>query len=133
MFAPLPLDDQLNRLFYLEGAPWRLVYAPALGRCVYRREALHIDFDRAIALITGGTLLWNPPDAFERLDEGASLESVRREQALLDALLRSPVGQRLDQAMHSRLAVRLRNDACWLLRHARRCDDSDSTGDPSED
>ena len=133
MLEQLPLDDQLNRLFYLEGAPWRLVYAQALGHCVYRREALHIDFNHAVELIAAGKLLWNPPDDFERLDEGASSQDVWREQALLNAFLRSPVGHRIDHAMHSRLAVRLGNDGSWLLRHPSRCDEADPTGDPSED
>jgi hypothetical protein len=133
VFVQLPLDDQLNRLFYLEGAPWRLVYASALGRCVYRREALHMDFNHAVELIAEGALLWTPPDDFERLDEGASLQSVRREQALLNAFLRSPVGHRIDNAMHSRLAVRLGHDGSWLLRHPLSGDDTDSTGNPAED
>lgn len=133
MFAQLPLDDQLNRLFFLEGAPWRLVYAPALGRCIYRREALHLDFNHAVELIAGGKLLWNPPDDFERLDEGASPEHVWREQALLNAFLRSPVGHSIDHAMQSRLAVRLGNDGSWLLRHPSSRADAGSTGDQSED
>jgi hypothetical protein len=128
MLSHLPLDDQLNRLFYMEGAPWRLVYAQSLGRCVFRREANHLDIAYAMKLIATGDLLWGPPDDFERLDDDMAPESVQLEHGLLCAFLRSPVGQGVDRWTQTRLQGRLSDDRDWLARHAVSSGDPDAMG-----
>jgi hypothetical protein len=130
MFSHLPLDDRLNRVFYIEGGLWRLVYAAAWGQCVLRREALHIDFDHAVALITAGELLWTPPDSFEHLGVGTSLDTVQQEHALLGAFLRSPAGRGIaGWELRTRLESRLNDDRAWLARRALALDDADEPDD----
>jgi hypothetical protein len=132
MFSHLPLDDQLNRVFYVDGALCRLVYDQPLGRCVLRREAAHIDFDHAVTLITAGELLWTPPARFERFDAGTSADAVRQEQALLCAFLRSPAGRRIShREMRTRLETRLNDDRAWLVRRAFTMDDAREPKDES--
>jgi hypothetical protein len=119
MFSHLPLDDQLNHVFYIDEALWRLVYSNSLKRCVLRQEAKHIDLDRAVALIAAGELLWTPPETFERLGLGTSLDAVQQEHALLCAFLRSPGGCRLPRwGMRTRLEGRITDDRAWLARRA---------------
>jgi hypothetical protein len=125
VFTYLPLDDQLNHLFYVHGAIGRLVWDWPLGRCVLRREAIHLDFNQAITLIAAGELLWSPPDSFESLDEDSSPEDVQQEDALLYAFLRSPLGLRVSWRMRRRLAARLNDDRAWLARRALTSGDSD--------
>jgi hypothetical protein len=130
MFSHLPLDDQLNRVFYMEGGLWRLVYAKALGRCVLRREAVHIEFDHAVTLIEAGKLLWTPPEDFECLDVSTSTDAVQQEHALLCAFLRSPAGRRISHwGMRTRLETRLNDDRAWLARRALTLGDADETVD----
>jgi hypothetical protein len=119
MFPYLPLDDQLNRLFYVNGALCRLVYANVLGRCVLRQEVPHIAFDYAVTLIAAGELLWSPPAYFERLDGDTWPEAVQRERDLLGAFLRSPAGRSLSHVeTRTRLESRLGDNAAWLVRRA---------------
>jgi hypothetical protein len=133
MLTHLPLDDQLNRVFYIEGGLWRLVYAFALGRCVYRREAPHIELDHAIKLIADGELLWTPPATFERFDAGTPLDEVRTEHALLWAFLRSPAARRIThRGMRTRLEERLSDDRAWLARRAITHGDVGDPGDEGE-
>ena len=49
MHTHVPLDDQLNRFFYVEGAALRLVYDRTLGRCTFRPEGLRLDLGSALA------------------------------------------------------------------------------------
>ena len=51
MLTHLPLDDELNQLFYFEEGIWRLVWATALGRCVLRRETARVEFVEAVLMI----------------------------------------------------------------------------------
>jgi hypothetical protein len=119
MFSHLPLDDQLNRPFHIDGAIWRLVYDKALGHCALRRVAEHIDFDHAVTLIAAGELLWNPPQSFERLNDSTSLDAVRREPELLCAFLRSPIGRRHpNRSMLKRLEERIIDVQTWLAHRA---------------
>jgi hypothetical protein len=130
MLSHLPLDDQLNYLFYIDEGVWRLVWAPALGRCVYRREAPEIDFGHAVTLIASGELLWAPPEDFDRLVAETSLEAVQREHTLLSAFLRSPAGHRITQwRARRRLELRLNDARAWLARRTITRDDAVETGD----
>jgi len=130
MCSHLPLDDQLNRLFYTDGALYRLVYSSPLGRCVLRREVVDIQFYHVVTLITSGEVLWSPPETFDRLDANASIDAVRAEHALLCAFLRSPVGHRLThKGVRSRLETRLNADRAWLVRHAFSRRDADEPTD----
>jgi hypothetical protein len=130
MFSHLPLDDQLNLLFYIDGAIWRLVYTRALGRCVLRQEALHIAFDHAVTLIAAGELLWNPPEDFDRLGSDTSLDAVQQEQVLLCAFLRSPAARRISHTgMRARLEERIIDVQAWLAHRALTGGDADKSDD----
>ena len=130
MFSHLPLDDRLNRVFYIDGALWRLVYAPEMGQCVLRREALHIDFNHAVTLIAAGELLWTPPQNFERLGSNTSVDAVEQEHALLCAFLRSPAGRRITRwEVRTRLETRLNDDQAWLTRRALTLGEADESDD----
>jgi hypothetical protein len=130
MFSHLPLDDLLNHRFYIDEGLWRLVYAHALGQCVLRREAVYIEFGRAVMLIEAGELLWTPPERFEGLGDDSSFEAVRREHALLSAFLNSPAGRRLTRwQMRTRLETRLNDDRAWLARYAPTGGDAGERGD----
>ena len=119
MYSHLPLDDQLNRVFYFEDALWRLVYAPALGRCVLRREAPYVAIEEAVAQVAAGELLWAPPESFEQLGARTLPETVQQEHDLLCAFLRSPAGRRLPRwGMRTRLEGRISDDRTWLMRRA---------------
>lgn len=130
MFSHLPLDDQLNRLFYIDGAISRLVYDNELGRCVLRQEAQHLELDHALTLIAAGELLWNPPDSFEHLDVTTSLDAVRQEQDMLCAFLRSPAGRRLSHwGMRTRLEERITDVQAWLAQRALTGGDAEESED----
>jgi hypothetical protein len=126
----LPLDDELNQLFYFEDGVWRLVWANALGRCVLRRERPHIDLADAVLLIAQGEMLWAPPDRFDRLSATTPLDAVQREHLLLIAFLRSPAGRRLSRwSMRRRLELRVGDDRDWLATHALARGDADAAGE----
>jgi hypothetical protein len=117
MLSHLPLDDELNELFYVEEGAWRLVWANALGHCVLRREVLHLEFEQAAAMIARGELLWVPPGRFESLDAATPLDVVQRERVLIAAFLRSPAGQRMTKwTMRLWLELRNREVEEWLAR-----------------
>lgn len=130
MLTHLPLDDELNQLFYAEGGIWRLVWANALGCCVLRREVVRIPFADAITMIARGELLWAPPDRFERLGTGTSFDAVKREHLLLCAFLRSPAGQRITRwSMRRRLELRTNDARDWLASHTVASRDADERND----
>jgi hypothetical protein len=129
MLTHLPLDDELNQLFYFEEGVWRLVWANALGRCVLRRERPRIDLADAAVLIARGELLWVPPDRFERLSPDMPLDAVQREHLLLSTFLRSPAGRRITRwTMRRRLELRVSDDRDWLATHGLARDDADAAG-----
>jgi hypothetical protein len=129
MHAYLPLDDQLNHLFYNDGAIGRLVWDRPLGRCVLRREAIHLDFEQAITLIGSGELLWLPPESFEPLDVDSSPDDVQQEDALLYAFLRSPLGLGVSWRTRRRLVTRLNDIRAWLAHRALTRGDTDQSDD----
>jgi hypothetical protein len=119
MLSHLPLDDELNQLFYVEDGAWRLVWANALGRCVLRREINYIAFEQAAAMVARGDLLWAPPERFDSLDVGTPLDAVQREHVLIAAFLRSPSGRRVTKwTMRLWLELRNRDLVEWLARRA---------------
>jgi hypothetical protein len=130
MLTHLPLDDELNRRFYVEGGLWRLVWANSLSRCVLRREVVHIELMDAVAKIASGEVLWVPPDHFEPLDADTPVDAVHREHLLLRAFLRSPAGQRIAKwSTHRRLQKRSSDTQDWLARRTLTRGDADSTGE----
>ena len=130
MFSLLPLDDHLNRIFYVDGALCRLVYSSLLGRCVLRQEASHIEFEHAVSLIAAGELLWNPPDEFERLTADTPLEAVQQEHGLLCAFLRSPAGHRIMSWKSRRwIESRINEDRDWAARRMLARRDAEERGD----
>jgi hypothetical protein len=130
MLTHLPLDDELNHRFYVDGGLWRLVWANTLGRCVLRREVVHIAFDDALAMIARGEVLWAPPERFEPLGADTSVDAVHREHLLLRALLRSPAGQRIARwTTRRRLELRTSDTQDWLARRTLTRGDADSTGE----
>jgi hypothetical protein len=121
MLTHLPLDDELNQLFYVEEGTWRLVWANALGRCVLRREQPNIELADAATMISRGELLWAPPERFDPLGAGTPPDFVRREHTLLLAFFRSPAGRRVTSwTPRHRLELRLREHREWRARHALR-------------
>jgi hypothetical protein len=125
MFSELPLDDQIGKTFYIDGAPWRLVYTPAIGRFALKRVAPAIAIERAVELITTGDLLWNPLEYFESLTSDTTIESVQGHVALLEAFLRSPFGTDMtDWALRARLEARLTVYRTWLTRRALKSGDA---------
>jgi hypothetical protein len=131
MLTHLPLDDELNQLFYFEDGIWRLVWANALGRCVLRRERARVDFAEAVLMIARGNLLWARADeALPRLEDGTPPDVVRREQLLLGAFLRSPAGRRIARwSMRRSLELWIRDARSWLETHELAPGDADATGE----
>ncbi|HEY2067084.1 MAG TPA: hypothetical protein VGG84_14105 [Gemmatimonadaceae bacterium] len=130
MLTHLPLDDELNHLFYFEEGVWRLVWANALGRCVLRRERARIEFADAVVMIARGELLWSPPERFERLSSRMPLDTVQREHILLSAFLRSPAGQRITRwTMRRRLELRANDARDWLASRTLVRGDADEPND----
>jgi hypothetical protein len=125
----LPLDDQIGRTFYIDGAPWRLVYTPAVRAFALRRVAPEIAFERAVELIASGELLWNPPGQFEALRPDSAVDAVRRHVALLDAFRRSPLcADSNDWALLARIDARLADGRSWLARRALTSGDAAGEG-----
>jgi hypothetical protein len=130
MLTHLPLDDELNRLFYAEGGIWRLVWANALGRCVLHRERGQIAFSAAVSMIASGELLWAPPERFERLAAGTRPDDVHREHLLVSAFLRSPAGKHIKRwTARRRLELRASELWHWLTMRALARDDADTAGE----
>jgi hypothetical protein len=130
MLTHLPLDDELNQVFYVEEGVWRLVWANALGHCVLRREALHIEFVEAVLMIARGDLLWPIPEVLPRLEPGTAPDVVQRERILIGAFLRSPAGQRITRwSVRRRLELWNRTAREWLATHELARGDPDATGE----
>lgn len=125
----IPLDDEIGRTFYIDGAPWRLVYNRGIRYFALQRVAPAIDLDRALELIASGELLWNPPEQFDALRSDASVEDVRQHVALLDAFRRSPVcADSTDWALLARIDMRLADARSWLARRALTSGDAGEVG-----
>jgi hypothetical protein len=119
MFPKLPLDDEIGRTFYINGAPWRLSYNPAIRGVALRRLSTEIPFARVLELIASGELLWNPFEHFVPLGPGMSLEAVQRHIALLGAFRRSPTCiDATDWRVLARIDERLAETRTWLARRA---------------
>ena len=119
MLPKLPLDDEIGRTFYVNGAPWRLVYDPAIRGVALQRLATEIPFARAVELIASGELLWNPFVHFVPLGPGMSMEAVQRHVALLGAFRRSPTCiDSTDWRVLARIDERLAETRTWLARRA---------------
>jgi hypothetical protein len=130
MLTHLPLDDELNQLFYVEDGIWRLVWANALGCCVLRRETTRIEFVDAVLMIARGELLWAPPDPLPRLDVDSVPDVVQREHILLGAFLCSPAAQRITRwTVRRRLELWTREARQWLASHELAPGDADATGE----
>jgi hypothetical protein len=130
MLTHLPLDDELNQLFYVEGGIWRLVWANALGSCVLRREVVRISFTDAVTMIAHGELLWAPPERFEQLGADTPFDAMKREHLLLCAFLSSPAGQRMTKwTTRRRLELRTSDDQDWLASHTLTRGDADRASD----
>jgi hypothetical protein len=130
MLTHLPLDDELDHRFYVEEGLWRLVWANTLGRCVLRREVVHVALAEAVAMIARGDVLWVPPERFEPLDADTSVDAVQREHLLLRAFLDSPAGQRITRwTMRRRLELRTSDTQDWLARRLLTRGDADSAGE----
>jgi hypothetical protein len=126
----LPLDDELNHRFYVEEGLWRLVWANSLGRCVLRREVVHIGLMDVVGKIATGEVLWAPPRNFEPLDDDTPIDMVQPEHLLLRAFVASPAGQRIATwSMRRRLQSRIRDTEEWLARRTLTRGDADTTGD----
>jgi hypothetical protein len=133
MLSQLPLDDRLNRLFYVNGSICRLIFSRDEGRCALRQEAPSIAFDHALTLIGSGELLWGPPDRFDGLDEDRGRHAVQRECELLRAFLCSPTGRRLSNwALRARVETRLRDLDAWIVRGALSKGAADAVDDDGE-
>jgi hypothetical protein len=125
MFSDLPLDDQIGKTFYIDGATWRLVYTPTIGRFALKRIAATMSLHRAVELIAAGELLWNPLEYFESLSSDTTTESVQRHVALLEAFLQSPFGRDMtDWSLRARLEARLTVYRTWLTRRALKAGDA---------
>jgi hypothetical protein len=130
MLTHLPLDDELNQLFYVEEGTWRLVWANALGRCVLRRETPRIEFVDAVLMIARGELLWAPSDPLPRLDASTAPDVVQRERILIGAFLRSSAGQRITRwAVRRRLELWNRDARAWLASHELARGETDADAD----
>lgn len=131
MFSELPLDDRIGQTFYIAGAAWRYSYNKAIRRFALRRIDAEISFERAVALIASGEMLWEPPERFERFAPDASLETVRQRIALLGAFRRSPwCVESKDWTLLARIDAQLAEGRTWLSRRALTSGEpTDETGD----
>jgi hypothetical protein len=117
MSQPLPLDDAIGRTFYRDGAPWRLTFNRHLRGFALLRVAPFIAFERAIALIKSGDLLWIPPAELQPPGSNATVDSVRERVELLDAFRRSPACMdSTDWGLRVRVDEQLAEAKSWLAR-----------------
>ena len=132
MRFPLPpLDDQIGRRRYIDGAIWRRTYDPLERDFVLRRDDAPISLARALALIEAGELIWTPPEAFAFPGRGEPTEDVQRAVALLEAYRRSPAWADIDDPLTLKaLDARIREMRAWL---ARRALPSGPTGEQPDD
>jgi hypothetical protein len=121
MLPKLPLDDEIGRTFYINGAPWRLAYNPEIRGIALRRIASSIPFERALELIASGGLLWDPFEHVPRLGPGLSVQAVHQYVALLGAFRRSPTCMNAtDWMLLARVDERLAESRTWLARRSLR-------------
>src|SRR6185295_9450030 len=78
MYSALPLDDRLGKVFYIDGAPWRVIYNRTLQRVALRRLSVSIPLTRALRLIATGEMLWTPPEPFAPFDADETIDSVQQ-------------------------------------------------------
>ena len=117
MSMTTPLDDEIGRTFYHDGAPWRLMYHPTNRAFCLRRIADAIPFDRAITLIRAGQLFWNPPADMAPPSANATVDSVRERVELLEAFRRSPaLMDSTDWGLRVRVDEQLAEAKSWLAR-----------------
>lgn len=117
MSQTTPLDDEIGRAFYYHGAPWRLMYDPTARAFALRQIGPPIAFDRAIALIKSGDLLWNPPTNMEPPATDATVDSGRERVELLEAFRRSPACMdSMDWEVRVRVDEQLAEARTWLAR-----------------
>jgi hypothetical protein len=117
MSRTTPLDDEIGRAFFYDGAPWQLTYNPRARAFALRRMAPAIAYDRAIALIKSGKLLWNPPAQMEPPAPDATVDSVREQAELLDAFRRSPACMdSLNWELRVQVDKQLAEVRTWLAR-----------------
>jgi hypothetical protein len=119
MLRKPPLDDEIGRTYYINGAPWRLVYNPAIRGVALRRLEADIPFARALELIASGELHWDPFQHTDPFGRRATLETVQRYVALLGAFRRSPTCiNATDWTLLARIDERLGDSRTWLARRA---------------
>lgn len=126
-----PLDDEIGRTYYINDAPWRLVYIAAIRGVALRRLATEIPFEEAVERIAAGSLHWDPFEHAEPFGRRATLETVQRYVALLGAFRRSPTClNATDWTLLARVDERLADSRTWLARRALTSGDvpGDSTG-----
>jgi hypothetical protein len=117
MSHTIPLDDEIGRAFYHDGAPWKLTYDPRIRGFALRRIAPTIAFDRALRLIMSGDLLWHPPATSIPPGRNATVESVRQHVELLEAYRQSPACMdSTDWSLRVRIDEQLAEARTWLSR-----------------
>ena len=117
MSRTTPLDDEIGRTFFHDGAPWKLMYNPTARTFALHRIAPAIAYGRAIALIKSGDLLWNPPTRMEPPSADATVDSVREQAELLDAFRRSPACMdSMNWALRVQVDEQLAEVRTWLAR-----------------
>ena len=130
MSRTTPLDDEIGRAFFHDGAVWKLIYNPTARAFALRRIAPAIAYDRAIALIRSGDLLWNPPAQMEPPAVDATVDSVRAQAELLDAFRRSPACMdSLNWELRIQVDEQLTEVRTWLARRGLK---SGNQNDPAE-
>lgn len=130
MSPTLPLDDAIGRTFYRDGAPWRLMFNPDRRGLELRRVAPFIAFERALALIKSGDLIWIPPTEMQPPGAGATVDSVRERAELLDAFRRSPTCMdSTDWGLRVRVDEQLAEARSWLARRGLKPGSSPESGD----
>jgi hypothetical protein len=121
MSQTTPLDDEIGHTFFHDGAPWRLMYDPGTRAFALRQIAPSIAFDRAIALIRSGELLWNPPDHMAPPSPVATVDGVREQVELLEAFRQSPACMdSMDWGLRVRVDAQLAETRSWLARRGLR-------------
>ena len=130
MSRTTPLDDEIGRAFFHDGAPCKLVYNPMARAFALRRMAPVIAYDRAIALIKSGDLLWNPPTRMEPPAVDATVDSVREQAELLDAFRRSPACMdSLNWGLRIQVDEQLAEVRTWLARRGLKSGNQTDAGE----
>jgi hypothetical protein len=130
MLLKPPLDDEIGRTYYINDAPWRLVYIRSIRGVALRRLPHEIPFEQALELIGAGALHWDPFQQADPFGRRATLESVQRYVALLGAFRRSPTCiNATDWTLVARIDERLADSRTWLARRALTSGDGGSSSD----